>query len=263
MSYEYTSDPGIYDRVTKGVSGDAAFYAEEARRGGGPYLEFGCGTGRILFPVAEAGIRVTGVDVSPEMLAQARTKAAALPQEVRERITLHEGDLRSFSHPSRFMLIAVPFRTFLHMLTTEDQLAALANIRRHLLPGGRAVIDFLEPSRLISELVGPGSSTRGVLRQTGTVTTHPETGNTLVEWSSMTGDYMSQRITFSLVYDELDAEGQVIRRLYRRIESRFIFRMEFEHLLYRAGFQLEALYGSFDRGPVRPGGELIWVASAG
>jgi len=64
-------DAAIYDCYATGVAGDVAFYVDEAKRIGSPVLELGCGTGRILIPVAEAGSDVVGVDRSPSMLAVA------------------------------------------------------------------------------------------------------------------------------------------------------------------------------------------------
>ncbi|QRK07517.1 methyltransferase domain-containing protein [Archangium violaceum] len=262
MSFDYTDDAALYDVVCEDYREDVAFYVEEARRAGGPCLELGCGTGRLLIPAVEAGARVTGLDRSAAMLARARDRVQALPLPLRERVDLREGDMVSFSIEARFALITVPFRTFLHLLTVEEQLAALTNIRRHLLPGGRLVLNFFEPSRLLAELLGNDGPSRGLLKQTGVVVSHPVTGNLLVEWASVTGDPVSQCFTRCLVYDEVEPSGRVVGRSYRRVTSRFIFRSEFEHLLHRAGFQVEALQGSFDGGPVRPGGELIWRARA-
>jgi hypothetical protein len=63
------------------------------------------------------------------------------------------------------------------------------------------------------------------------------------------------------VYDELNRDGRVMGRLYRNLQMRYIFRWEFEHLLARCGFDLLALYGSFERDPhLCTGQELIWIA---
>ena len=92
---EYTGESAVYyDYVATGVEGDVPFYVEEARSAGSPVLELGCGTGRILIPMAAAGLEVVGLDASHDMLMIARNKLEVLPPEVRRRVQLVEGDMR-------------------------------------------------------------------------------------------------------------------------------------------------------------------------
>src|SRR6266508_3521831 len=142
-SYDAIPDFGLlYDSVRLyAARQDVAFYVEEAARTGGPVLELGCGTGRILLPLARAGHTVHGLDSSRHMLARCREKVAAEPAPVRGRITLHEGDVRAFDlgQGAVFPLVIAPFRVFQHMITIDDQLACLAAVARHLAPGGRFI----------------------------------------------------------------------------------------------------------------------------
>src|SRR5262245_48031980 len=103
-----------YDYTSTGLEGDLQFYVEEAQKAGSPALELGCGTGRILIPVAEAGVEIVGLDLSDDMLAIARRKVDALPEEVRGRIEIVRGDMRTFSLGRRFRLVIIPYRAFLH-----------------------------------------------------------------------------------------------------------------------------------------------------
>ena len=75
---------------------DVEFYVAEARAAGGPVLELGCGTGRVLLPAARAGVEITGLDASANMLERCRAKLAAEPEAVRGRATLVRGDLADF-----------------------------------------------------------------------------------------------------------------------------------------------------------------------
>lgn len=261
MRDDYTLYPELYDIVYEDYLEDIPFYVEEAQRAHGPCLELGCGTGRILIPVAEAGIEIMGLDLSGPMVARARRKVAALPSEIRDRIVLAEGDMRTFQYDQKFALISVPFRAFLHLMTASDQIAALQNIHRHLLPGGRLALNFFDPDlALITANATPPS---GNLHRTGEEFVDPRTGNLLVEWATIQYHVMSQEIDQYFIYDELDRRGKVVGRTYRALRMRYIFRYEFEHLLARCGFGVEALYGSWDRGPVlRTGSELIWIARA-
>ncbi len=131
-------DAALYDYYSAGLAGDVEFYVEQARRARSGVLEIGCGTGRILFPIAEAGIPVVGLDRSSDMLALAAARLEQLPARVRRRVTLVQGDARRLSLDRRFKLVMVPYRAFMHLLTPADQRKALRSIRRHLEEGGRA-----------------------------------------------------------------------------------------------------------------------------
>lgn len=259
MRDNYALDAELYDIVYADYLDDIAFYAEEASQADGPCLELGCGSGRVLIPVAEAGATVTGLDVAKPMLARARRKVAALPDDVRSRVTLGEGDMRTFKLDTRFALIYIPFRAFLHLMNVQDQIAALTNIRRHLRPDGRLALNFFDPS--LEYIVSHSGPIGSALHATGESFIDPRTGHLLVEWATIHYTQHLQRIDQYFIYDEVDARGRVVGRLYRNLEMRYIFRWEFEHLLARCGFEVEALYGSFNREPYgHTGQELIWIA---
>ena len=114
------ADATFYDYCFQGVEGDVQFYIEEARNAESPVLEIGCGTGRILLPIAESGGTVVGLDRSPTMLTILRRKLASYSAEMQSRVELIEGDMRNFSLGRRFKLVMIPFRAFLHLLTPKD-----------------------------------------------------------------------------------------------------------------------------------------------
>ena len=125
---------------------DRDFYLDLANEYGGPVLEFGCGTGRITLPLARQGVAVTGMDASHSMLEVLRAKLAKEPAGVRRRTRVIEGDFRTHYLDDQFSLVVIPFRPMQHMYTTEDQLAALKNARRHLADGGILAFDVFNPS---------------------------------------------------------------------------------------------------------------------
>jgi ubiquinone/menaquinone biosynthesis C-methylase UbiE len=90
-------DADYYDYYSTGLEGDVEFYVAEAQKAGSPVLELGCGTGRITFPIAQAGVSIVGLDLSPSMLGVARRKLTALDLEVQSRVKLVAGDMRDFS----------------------------------------------------------------------------------------------------------------------------------------------------------------------
>lgn len=86
---------------------DVAFFVELAQATGGPVLEAGCGTGRVLIPTARAGYEITGLDLSSAMLAVCRANLAAEPVEVQARVQLVEADMGDFDLGRTFGLITI------------------------------------------------------------------------------------------------------------------------------------------------------------
>mgnify|MGYP001066754425 CR=1 FL=1 len=249
-------DAAIYNCYATGVSGDVAFYVDEAKRSGSPVLELGCGTGRILIPIAEAGLEVVGVDRSPSMLAVAKQRVTTLSSEVQGRIELLEGDMRNFSLGRRFGLIMIPYRSFLHLLATDDQRATLGCIREHLSDGGRLVFNVFDPRLdLLQQSTGGGSELRKFAEFI-----HPQTHRRVVGWYASSCDPLRQVVEQYNIFDQLDDQGTVVARQYVPLTLRYVFRYEMQHLLELCGFKVEALYGDFERGPFRYGGEQVWVA---
>jgi SAM-dependent methyltransferase len=235
---------------------DVGFYVDAAVASGGPVLELGCGTGRVLIPTARAGVPVTGVDLSPHMLEVARERLAHEPAEVRARAELVVDDLRSFALDQTFALVTIPFRPFQHLTTLDQQMACLTAARQHLDPGGRLVFDVFNPrlESLVADDLGEEmghepefamADGRRVLRRFRTVSR----------------DLFRQVIQVELIYYVTDPDGRH-ERLVQAFPMRYLFRYELEHLLVRAGFELEAIYGGFEKQPygtVYPG-ELVTVA---
>ena len=124
---------------------DAPFYADLATEIGGPVLEIGCGTGRVLLPIARQGTEIHGVDNSGAMLGILRESLAKESAEVRDRVTLHAGDMRSFRLHRTFPLVIIPFRPMQHMFTLADQVAALQSAAAHLSESGVLAFDVFYP----------------------------------------------------------------------------------------------------------------------
>jgi SAM-dependent methyltransferase len=124
---------------------DLPFYLDLAEQNGGPVLEIACGTGRVLLPIARKGIEICGVDNSLPMLEVLHRNLAREPQEVCQRITVHEGDMRTFRLNRKFPLVMIPFRPMQHMFTVEDQVAALRTAAAHLADTGTLAFDVFYP----------------------------------------------------------------------------------------------------------------------
>jgi ubiquinone/menaquinone biosynthesis C-methylase UbiE len=121
---------------------DVRFWQDFARRGGAPVLELGCGTGRVLVPVARTGVPVVGVDRSEAMLEYARRRVRRL--RVADRPTLVRGDIRHLPFGNgAFSAVMAPYG-ILQSLTREQDLAAtLAESARVLRRGGTLGVDLV------------------------------------------------------------------------------------------------------------------------
>ena len=124
---------------------DAPFYLNLASEVGGPVLEIGCGTGRVLLPIARAGIEIHGVDNSGPMLGILTENLAGEDPEARSKVTLHSGDMRKFRLSRQFPLVIIPFRPMQHMYTVSDQVRALKSAARHVAEGGTLAFDVFYP----------------------------------------------------------------------------------------------------------------------
>ncbi|SFJ46160.1 Ubiquinone/menaquinone biosynthesis C-methylase UbiE [Amycolatopsis sacchari] len=107
--------------------------------GGGRVLEFAIGTGRVAVPLAARGVPVTGIELSPAMIARLRTKASAA------EVPVITGDMATATAPGRYSLVYLVYNTISNLLTQEAQIACFRNAARHLEPGGRFVLELGVP----------------------------------------------------------------------------------------------------------------------
>lgn len=106
---------------------------------GGRVLEMGVGTGRLAVPLAAAGLKVTGVDASSEMLERLRARPGA------EGIEAIQGDFVTVDAGGPYDVVLVAFSTLFLVPSQQGQLACLANARRHLNPCGSLIIEAFVP----------------------------------------------------------------------------------------------------------------------
>lgn len=255
--YQYDqAEAAYYDLTSMGLKGDLDFYVEEAKKAGSPVLELGTGTGRISIPIAEAGVDIVGLDVSPDMLSVARQKVESLDEKVHGRIELVEGDMRDFSLKRKFNLVMIPYRAFLHVLTAEDQHRTLECVREHLADDGRFILNMFDPRLdIITAHIGSMASGYRKLSEF----TNPATGRRVIFSESRNCDPEAQIINEDFIFEEVAGDGQVVSKTISSMKFRWIYRYEMQYLLENCGFAIEALYGDFQRGPFTYGGEQIWV----
>ena len=258
----YVYDETIAARYEKAVpiqDGELEFYLELARAAeaqGLPTLEVACGNGRVAVPLAREGIRVTGIDTSQPMLAIAREKSAGL-----DNVRWLDGDMRDFNLGEQFGLVYIAIGTFQLMLTVEDQLACLRCVRNHLAPEGRFAFEVENPN-LVAMAEWLTSKKGQFFRNPRRDHDDPDTGLRVSSWGSADYHPSEQRYETNGFTEELDPGGTVVRRQYGKpMILRYFHRYEVEHLLARAGFAVEALYGDLRKSPLRgTSPDLIFVA---
>jgi SAM-dependent methyltransferase len=154
-------DPVLYDWEYRRRRHDVAFYRMLAGERGGPILDAGCGTGRLLVPLARDGHQVVGVDRARPMLARAAWRLARAGRDVRRRVLLAEGDLASLpAGRSRFALLIAAFHTVQHCESAAALGAFFQGAAAALIPGGWLAFDTFAPARRFLDRQGPSGVTR-------------------------------------------------------------------------------------------------------
>jgi SAM-dependent methyltransferase len=243
---DYDSIARFYDADHASFDDDVAFYRELARRAGGRVLEAMCGSGRLLVPLAEAGLQVTGLDSSQAMLDLARERIAS--EDLSRTVKLRCADVRSPIEGGPYALAIVALNSFMHLATTADQLAALGSLHHSLRPGGLLAIDVFNPNpRLLAEY-----DNELVLDKLFDLAD----GTRVQKFVAQQIDAAAQLNYVTFIYDELSEQGHV-RRHTAPLTLRWVYRYELEHLLARSGFALEQLYGSYELDPFRSDSDVM------
>lgn len=241
MGHEFYSHARLYDLLFPDRGPATEFYRAQASSSRS-VLELGCGTGRKLIPIAAQGRTCVGLDLSEEMLDEARRKAAARQVDVEWR----QGDMREFDLGRTFDLVFIAANSLLHLHDAESLVSCLRSVRRHLAPGGRLVFDIFNPSpRILAEA-------DGVRRTRESLSfVDPERGEVTVD-----------------VAEAYDAADQVTRGTWHLstadepdfvvapLEIRSIFPQELLLLLSLGGLRLIDRFGDWSGGPFTGEGAL-------
>jgi SAM-dependent methyltransferase len=206
---------------------DVPFYVGLATEADGPLVELAIGSGRVAIPVAQAtGRTVIGIDSSPAMLDQARAAAV----EAGVALDLREGDIRDLELDEVASLIYCPFRSLLHLPSWADRRRTFERVAETLRPGGRFAWNAFAFDHRIA--------------------------------AQMDGQHHDKPVPHMLRYDvaenrvDIDLDAGGTSSLWWATKNEWL------GLLDVAGLDLEALYGSFDRGPLTTESrEYIFVAA--
>lgn len=242
--------PRLYDWEHDPFREDVDLYVALARRFGGPVLELACGTGRVLAPIAAAGIVCTGVDSSEPMLAraQARLRAEGL------NATLLRQPLQALELAGLFRTILFPLDGLALLTQRAEQVAALTAARRHATHDARLILDLSN-----GNLRGGHEPPDELLHHLTAL--DPDSGRLITKWAVRQPNPAEQVDEILFLYDETDAIG-VVHRTTTQIRLRWFTRFELELLLEITGWRIAELYGGYDLSPYGPTSERLLVVAS-
>ncbi len=234
----------VYDMIYGNFKEDLDFYKREARKAKGKVLEIACGTGRIYLELLKDGIDAYGIDISENMLKVLKEKAKKLGLNPKVK----KADMRNFRFNTKFSLIIIPFRSFLHNLTFNDQIKTLENCRKHLKSDGRLILNFFFPNpEVIVKNYGREKEDRVI-----------EFNNRkfVVTSKSYFIDEVNQIVEF--IQTLKSESGEVLWR--GKFQIALIYKKEFELLLRLTGFKKWKVYGGFNYEPLKSyRQEMVWI----
>ena len=192
--------------------------------GNGPAVEFAIGTGRVAIPLWEAGVQVSGIELSQAMISRLREKVGE------DHIPVVRGDMAEATAGDNFSLAFLVFNTIANLLTQDEQVRCFQNAARHLARGGRFVIELWVPQL---RSLPPGH------RATVEVS---EPGYLLVD----TYDVLRQHvISHHVRFGPELSDGRDAR--IGRTPHRYIWPSELDLMARMAGFELESRWADWDR----------------
>lgn len=216
-----------YEEWAAHMTEDVPFYVGLACEADGPLVELAVGNGRVAIPVArETGRRVLGIDLSPEMLRQARVNAAAAGVELDLRL----GDMRDLTVDEPAALVYCPFRALLHLPTWADRRRTFERVAAALRPGGRFAWNAFAFDHQIA--------------------------------ARLDGKHQDAPVPHTLRYAVGDNRVDIVLDEGGTTSLWWATKNEWLGLLDVAGLRLEALYGDFDGSPVDDvSREYVFVAT--
>jgi SAM-dependent methyltransferase len=242
-------DAALYDWEYRRRRDDVRFYRMLADERGGPILDLGCGTGRLMVPLLRDGHIVVGVDHAPAMLRRAAQRLGRLRGATRRRALLVRGDLRQLAVKPRFAFAIVAFHGIQHLTTDRDLLLFLRRVRATLIPGGWLAFDVFAPRADLLDRARVGDPAR---RWDRTQFHHPASGQRLVYTASHRLDPRRRTLLTTFHYQPVDQRGRPsgverhARLCHRQLDPAVV-----AEFLTRAGLQLLQRWQDFEGSPLQ------------
>lgn len=234
------ADGDWYDAEYVHIRADIALYRAVAAEADS-VLELGCGTGRLVFPMAEAGARVVGADNAPAMLTRARARQAMAAPVLASRLSFVEGDMRRLRLDERFDRVVIGLNTLLHMTDDNDLAAVFETARHHLVPGGRFVFDVFSPPE------GFGNRDEDARFEPQQLI-HPRTQERWIVTENNRYDRRRQLNHMFFYYRRADERGDPVGPEHRtEVVLRVLYPRELDRFIEQGGFRIAAEYEDFAR----------------
>jgi len=234
MNYAHLAD--LYDTYVH-TKRDIPFFSQEADNISGEALELMAGTGRVTLPLLKQGVRLTCVDLYPQMLAVLEAKASVQGLQVET----HAMDVSELNLGKQFAFIFIPFNAFAEISSTSDQMKALIRIHQHLAPEGLFICTLHNPQVRLSRVDGQ-------LRLWGNFPRHDQPGRLLL-WGLENYHPESEQVEGVQIFELYDEQGVLETKRMSEIHFSILERDQFEQLTQKAGFKIAALYGDYDYSP--------------
>ncbi len=222
-NYDVIAD--LYD-IYVPVSFDVDFFLQETQKASGEVLELMAGSGRVSLPLIEAGVKLTCVDLSAGL-------NAILEEKLREKelqADVYQMDICELELQKQFEMIIIPFHSFAHLTSREDQQKSLARIYNHLLPGGTFICTLGNPELRQKDVDGQ-------LRLFRTYELPDEA--TLLLWIAEKNNEEDEQIVEAMqFYEEYDKHGVLVTKRLLELHFRLSDRDEFEDLAKDAGSEI-------------------------
>ena len=251
MSYEQIAH--YYDLTHESLTTDIGYILKLAQMTGDPVLELGCGSGRLLLPLARAGYSVIGVDSSPAMLARAQTRLESEPEALQARVRLVAGDMTTLALGDEVtcQLVIVPYNTLMH-LDGQGVLSMLRGVRAILGRNGRFFIDLANPFTL-------AQTPNDHLLTLEASFTDPDTGELVLQFAANRLYESAQQLHITWIYDATPATGGQIRRTVTQMVYHYYYPHQLELMLEETGYQLLAIYGDYTETPFTEESERLLI----
>jgi SAM-dependent methyltransferase len=211
---------------------DLPFWLALAAQAGDPVLELGCGTGRVLLPLIDAGFHTIGIDHDMAMLKFLRARV----RENTPNPWIFASDITRFNLSVQVPLIILPCNTF-SILRKNERLACLRCVKKQLKPGGSFAVSIPNPDNLLRL---PAHSEPELEDEF----IHPQTGNPVQVSSSWRRTKQTFQVTW--IYDQLFPDGRQERVTTETIHQ-LLPANDYLDEIREVGLEVLVVYGDFDR----------------
>lgn len=240
----YNTIARYYDAENRGKDDDITLFLQLAESYGAPILEVGCGSGRVMVPLANQGYTIHGIDNEQAMLDIA-ARYRQTSTDLQRHMILHHGDVLNHEFDEKFNLVLLSYNALMHFHTQDVQLNLLRRLRGWVAESGLLVLDLPNAGDVFAT-----QETDAIMFERTFL--EPETGHLVMQQSTSYLDRTTQLLHVNWIYDEITADGTVKRTIAPLVLYYYFF-SELRLLLHLAGFSVDGVYGSTEYDPYEDG----------